>query len=108
MAVDLERQLKISANIVQTSLRPDTILVSEATRQLILLELTLHWEERMEEAKKRMKKKYQELVADCRKNGWRTRCMPVEMGSRGFAGHSLCKAYEILDKHRSEQSGSHQ
>jgi len=44
---------------VQTSLRPDTIMVSETTRQLILLELTVPWEERMEEAQKRKRAKYQ-------------------------------------------------
>jgi len=79
-AVDVERQLKISVHKVQTSLRPDTILVSEATRQLVLLELTVPWEERMAEAQERKRAKYQELVEDCRRNRWRTRCMPVEVG----------------------------
>lgn len=37
----LERQLKIPAHIIQTSLKLDTILVSETTRQLVLLELTV-------------------------------------------------------------------
>ncbi|RXN32649.1 reverse transcriptase [Labeo rohita] len=47
MSVDLERQLKIPQHIIQSTLRPDIILVSEATRQLILLELTVPWEERI-------------------------------------------------------------
>jgi len=59
MTVDLERQLKNPAHIIQTSLRPDTILVSEATRQLVLLELTVPWEERMGEAQERKRAKYQ-------------------------------------------------
>ena len=96
MTVDLERQLKIPSHITQTRLRPDIILVSEATKQLLLLELTVPWEERMEEAQERKREKYQELVEDCRRNGWRTRCMPVEVGSRGFASHSLSKAYGAL------------
>ncbi|RXN04375.1 reverse transcriptase [Labeo rohita] len=79
-----------------STLRPDIILVSEATRQLILLELTVPWEERMEEAQERKRGKYQELVEQCRINGWRTRCMPVEVGSRGFASHTLSKAYGTL------------
>lgn len=53
MTVDLERQLKIPPHITQSSLRPDIILVSEAIRQLMLLELTLLWEERMEVAQER-------------------------------------------------------
>ena len=53
MTVDLERQLRIPPHIIQTSLRPDVILVSEATKQLCLLELTVPWEERMEEEHER-------------------------------------------------------
>ena len=50
----------------------------------------------MEEAQERKPEKYQELVEECRRNRWRTRCMPVEVGSRGFASHSLSKAYGTL------------
>ena len=95
MTVDLERQLKIPPH-TQSRLRPDIILVSETTKQLFLLELTVPWEERMEEAQERKREKYQELVEDCRRKGWRTRRMPVEVGSRGFASHSLNKAYGTL------------
>jgi len=92
----LGRQLNISTHIIQSSLRPDLILISEATRQLTLLELTVTWEKRKDEAQERKRAKYQELMVDCSKNGWRLRCMPVEVVSRGFAGHSLSKAYEAL------------
>ncbi len=50
LTVDLDRQLKIPAHITQTMLRPDIVLVSESTKQFMLLELTVPWEERMEEA----------------------------------------------------------
>ncbi|XP_059199347.1 uncharacterized protein LOC131979398 [Centropristis striata] len=96
MTVDLQKQLKIPSHITQSRLRPDIILTSEATKQLLLLELTVPWEERMEEAQERKREKYQELVEDCRRNGWKTRCMPVEVGCRGFASHSLSKAYGTL------------
>lgn len=85
MTVDLERQLKISSYITQNLLRPDIILVSEVTRQLILLELTVPWEERMEEAQEKKRTKYQEQVEDCHRNGWRR-----------FASHRLSKAYGVL------------
>ncbi len=55
------------------------------------------WEERIEEAQERKREKYQELVEDCRKNGWRTRSMPVEVGSRGFASHYLYLLTLALD-----------
>lgn len=44
----------------------------------------------------RKKKKCAELAEDCRRQGWRARCMPIEVGSRGSAGRSLCKAYSLL------------
>lgn len=52
MTADIERQLKIARHITQSKLRTDIILVSEATKQLVLLELTVPWEDRMEEAQR--------------------------------------------------------
>jgi len=49
MTVDQDRQLKIPAYITQSTHRPDITLVLGSTKQLILLELTLPWEETMEE-----------------------------------------------------------
>ncbi len=43
-------------------MRSDILIVSEAIKQLILLGLTVPWEERMEEAQERKRAKYQELV----------------------------------------------
>lgn len=42
--------------------RPDMIIISEASKHLIMLELTVPWEERIEEANQRKGEKYQELV----------------------------------------------
>lgn len=58
MTVDPERQLKIPPHITGYKLRPDILLVSKATEQLVLLELTVHQEDRMEEAKERKREKY--------------------------------------------------
>ncbi|XP_041920594.1 uncharacterized protein LOC121684601 [Alosa sapidissima] len=96
LEVDLGKQLKIPARITTTRLRPDMIIVSDSTKQLIILELTVPWEERMEEANERKRAKYQELVEECRSQGWRTYCEPLEVGCRGFAGRSLCKVLTML------------
>ena len=61
-----------------------------------MLELTVPWEERMEEAFERKREKYDSLVSDCHRGGWKARCLPVEVGCRGFAGQSLCRAYTAL------------
>ncbi|KAJ8008616.1 hypothetical protein DPEC_G00106730 [Dallia pectoralis] len=96
MEVDLGKQLKFPGTAATTSLRPDMLLISETSKQIILLELTVPWEDRIEEANERKGAKYAELVEECRNNGWRARCEPIEVGCRGFAGQSLCRAYNIL------------
>lgn len=50
----------------------------------------------MEEATERKAAKYSELVDDCRRRGWKTWCLPFEVGCRGFAGRTLCRAYHLL------------
>ena len=36
------------------------------------------------------------LVSDCHRQGWKARCLPVEVGCRGFVGQLLCSAYNVL------------
>ncbi|KAK0134483.1 hypothetical protein N1851_029912 [Merluccius polli] len=50
LKVDLGKQLKFPENVAVTTLRLDMVLLSEATKQVIL---TVPWEERIEEANKR-------------------------------------------------------
>ncbi|XP_061589349.1 uncharacterized protein LOC133454644 [Cololabis saira] len=96
LKVDLGRQLKFPENIAVTTLRPDMVLGSESTRQVVLLELTVPWKDRMEEAFERKRAKYEELAGECRSKGWKTRCNPIEVGCRGFAGQSLSRAFKML------------
>ena len=72
-----------------TAQRPNIVLWSTSTRQVAMLELTVPWEERLEEAHERKKLKYQGLGDDCRDNNGRVWCLPVEVGCRGFVGQSL-------------------
>ncbi|XP_024141063.1 uncharacterized protein LOC112154399 [Oryzias melastigma] len=96
LQVDLGRQLKFPEHIATTALRPDMVLTSQSSKQVVLIELTVPWEDRMEEANERKRAKYAELVAECRSNGWKARCEPVEVGSRGFAGQSLPRTLKLL------------
>ncbi|XP_078666098.1 uncharacterized protein LOC144908400 [Branchiostoma floridae x Branchiostoma belcheri] len=89
---DLGKQLAFPADIIDTNLGPDLILFSRKTTQVVLLELTVPWEDRMEEANERKRMKYQELVSRCREKGWKTWYFPVEVGCRGFIGQTLWKA----------------
>ncbi len=48
LLVDLEQQLKFPNRIVTTTFRPNVVLLSESTKQVVLLELTVPWEDRLE------------------------------------------------------------
>ena len=96
MRADLKKQLKFPEEIAHTSLRPDIVLWSKGTKQVVLMELTVPWEERIEEAYERELKKYQALILESQQNGWKAWNLPVEVGCRGFAGRSLWRALGLL------------
>ena len=43
--MDLEEQLRFPQHTVSTTLRPDILLVSESTRNIVIMELTVPQEE---------------------------------------------------------------
>ncbi|XP_053391723.1 uncharacterized protein LOC128554473 [Mercenaria mercenaria] len=83
-------------NIIQTNLRPDIVLWSQSPKKVILVELTVPWEERTEEAYERKLAKYQDLADACNEAGWKTHLFPVEVGSRGFPAQSLWRMLGAL------------
>lgn len=62
LKVDRGKQLKFPENVATSMLRPDMLLISEASKQIILLELTVPWEDSVEEANERKVEKYTELI----------------------------------------------
>lgn len=91
MRVDLGRQLQFPREIVETSLRPDLILWSVPHKTILLVELTVPWEQGMEAANERKHSKYADLAAECQEAGWRAITSPVEVGCRGFVGSSTVR-----------------
>ena len=89
LAADVGEQLTFPQEVAVTTRRPDIVLWSPATKQVVMVELTVPWEERIEEANERKRSKYQTLVEECQDNGWRAWCMLVEVGCHKFAGQSL-------------------
>ena len=94
--VDIGNCLKVPEQIATTTLRPDLILWSTETKQVLLIELTVPWEENIEVASERKLEKYQELVEQCKVNKWWTASYPIEVGCRGFAGRSICRVLSRL------------
>ena len=89
MEVDLGRKLHFPEAVLSTTLRPDIIMWSPEGKKIILVELTVPWEEGCEEAAERKKTKYQQLVQDCRDKGWTAWLMTAEVGCRGFPAQTV-------------------
>ena len=95
LRVDFDKRLVFPFEI-DTRLRPDMILYSTANKLLIIIELTVPWESRIDEAYERKKLKYSDLCDNCREKGWSVWCYPVEVGCRGFVGTSLIRALKHI------------
>ncbi|XP_052280954.1 uncharacterized protein LOC127878469 [Dreissena polymorpha] len=93
LRADLRKQLQFP-DIIHTTLRPDIVMVSEKTKKIILVELTVPWEERCTQAHERKKAMYEDLVQECREAGWRAWNYPIEVGCRGFPVPSLGKMFQ--------------
>ena len=71
-------------------------MFSTTKKLLIMIELTVPWESRIDEAYERKKLKYSHLSDSCRVKGWSVLCYPVEVGCRGFVEHQLFEPYDKL------------
>ena len=58
LLVDVQTVQTVPAEVLSTSLRPDMVWISRDARQVIMMELTVPWESRMEEARERKRGKY--------------------------------------------------
>ncbi|GFO07447.1 reverse transcriptase [Plakobranchus ocellatus] len=58
------------------------------TQQIIMVELTVPYESKMEEAHAFKEGKYLDLTKELKKDGYEAKIMPVEIGARGFVGSS--------------------
>lgn len=79
--------------ISKTGLRPDIVLHSQKAKEILLIELTVPYESRIEEAHAYKTEKYGELTGRLREAGFRTSVFAVEVGARGFIGTS---AYDLM------------
>ncbi|XP_057673103.1 uncharacterized protein LOC130904394 [Corythoichthys intestinalis] len=95
MRVDLGRKL-FFPQVVHTLLRPDVVIWSEEAKKIILIELTVPWEDGCEEAAERKATKYQDLILQCKEKGWQAWLFPMEVGCRGFPAQSVWKTLTAL------------
>ncbi|KAI8516136.1 hypothetical protein Bbelb_069490 [Branchiostoma belcheri] len=108
LRVDLDRRLVFPEEIASTNLKPDVVLWSTQTKQIVLVELTVPWEERIEEAYERKALKYQNLLQDCVEKGDRMQriCGAVRLESaRGSRNSGETTTRYGLEDGRDSRSG---
>ena len=69
--------------------------IIKETQQVIMVELTVPNENRMEGTHTYKRGKYLNLTKELKSEGYRAIAMPVEVGARGFIGSSV---YDLLTK----------
>ena len=88
MAADLKEALHFPHHIAHTQEWPDIVIWSDTVKRVIIVELTVPWEENMEEAFERKKLRYENLRMECEDKGWARQVMPIEVGCCGFIGRT--------------------
>ena len=89
LMVDLDGNLKFPRQVAITNQRPDMILVSEGTRRIGLIELTVPSEERIEVSGELKRAKYAPLQEEGKANGWNVQVWAVEVSCIGFPATSM-------------------
>ena len=91
LSCDLNEQMTFPPHIALTTQRPDMVIWSDKLKTVILMELTVPWEENFSHAHERKLDRYEQLSAQCKDNGWQCEVFAVEVGCRGFIGKSVMK-----------------
>ena len=89
MSVDLDGRLRVPERVTETNLRPDMLLISDSTKRMGIVELTVPSEERVEVAAEMKREKYEAIVQGGKEKGWTVRVWTVEVGCRGFPAASM-------------------
>ena len=99
---DLNGDYRFPLAIAVTSLRPDIVVYSSFTKQVILIELTCPCEENMLERHTAKVNKYSSLCECIVDNGWEVHFFAVEVGARGYCGNTLRRMFCRLGMRTSE------
>jgi hypothetical protein len=95
IAADLPCMREYPTVIKESGLRPDMVLISETSRTIVVVELTVPYESNMSESHEFKLAKYEGLMNDIHRKGYRTQLFAVEVGARGLAGATV---YSLLQR----------
>lgn len=91
MRVDLDQSLIFPPEITVTNLRPDLVLWAQSICRACIIELTVPWEEAIEEAWEGKRLPYANLATEAEERGWGVIMWPVGVGCRGFVASSTMR-----------------
>ena len=103
LIVDLDGRLKVPEEVAVTNLRPDMLLISDGTKKMGIVELTVPGEERIEVSGELKRTKYAGLQEEGRKNGWLIQIWAIEVGCRGFPAASMASFLKEIGIHGNER-----
>ena len=96
LTVDISDSYTFPLHIVPTDLRPDVVWWDDSSRSLFLAELTVCFESNFEEAALRKSAKYLDIVEQAKQNGYRTKLLTLQVGSRGVPDHGSFSSLATL------------
>lgn len=85
------------SDLLITEQRPDMIYISRANRKVIIAELTVPMESRLEASTQLKKDKYSRLVQKLRSFGWDAQLFAVEVSTRGFVASTLSEFLQLIN-----------
>lgn len=87
VVADLDSSLVLP--ILTTSQCPDVVVWNDDVRQVILLELTMPWEEQFGDAEDQKYWHYEDLIAACKEAGWNPEYYHLAVGCGGYVSQKL-------------------
>jgi len=91
-----DRKLIFPPEICATNRRPDAVIWSKRSHEVILIELTVCAEEGIDAAQVRKETRYTELLEDIRATNWRANLLTVEIGARGLVASRSHRTFTTL------------
>ena len=92
--------------IAVTTLRPDGLMWSSSTKQVIWIELTSPWEENMDKWNLTKRANYNGLKVECEQKGWKVFPLCVEVGCRGHVSDKsfpyMCRVLGFSKRERKD------
>lgn len=103
VAADLPNEEYDFTQFANTAKRPDIVVWSPSTKQLIVGELTVPCEENTAEWHTKKSARYVPDLEEAEAGGWNTSCFAFEVGARGFVCASFGVFLNALDLSRDKR-----